>query len=53
MADECMNSAEGDGGNELVVMIEIKFKLADVTSGSSGAHQHANQMPTPVSIIYS
>ena len=39
MSDESRSSAEGDGDDELVVLVEIK--LADVIYDSS-AHQHTN-----------
>ena len=39
MSDESRSSAEGDGDDELVVMVEIK--LADVTYGGS-IPQHTN-----------
>ena len=41
MSDESRSSTEGDGDNELVVLVEIK--LADVIYDSS-AHQHTNSM---------
>ena len=48
MFDESRSSAEGDGDNELVVLVEIK--LADVIY----THQHTNLYQLyPVPIIYS
>ena len=50
MSDESRSSAEGDGDDELVVMVEIK--LADVIYGGTSAYLSALQLH-PVPIIYS
>lgn len=41
MADECMSSAEGDGDDELVVVVEIK--LADVRLKYNSAYRLTTQ----------